>query len=225
MTLQPLRVGCALALLLAACAAAQAQVAGSWSVRAGATRITPQTRSGDLSAPSFPHTRVDVGAASALTGGITYMLTDHVALDMPLGLPFKHSFYGDGAIDGVGKLGQTKVVPATLLAQYRFGAPQATFRPYVGLGVTYSKFFKNRSTAALTAVTGGSPAYPTTARLDNKFGLTPQVGVVWNFSERMFLDVAYYKSLLKTTAHLSSGQRIAMRLNPDVLAIGIGWRF
>lgn len=221
---QLLRAGCALA-VLAACGAAQAQSAGSWSVRVGATHIAPQTRSDDLTAPSFPGTKVDVGSASALTGGITYMLTDNWALDLPVGLPFKHTFYGDGAIAGVGKLGETKVVPATLFAQYRFGEANAAFRPYVGLGVTYSKFFKNRSTAALTAVTGGTPANPTTANIDNKFGLTPQVGFVWNFNDRMFLDVAYYKSLLKTTSHLSSGQSIGMRLNPDVVAVGIGWRF
>ncbi|WP_313070584.1 OmpW family outer membrane protein [Melaminivora sp.] len=224
MKTQILRTGCALA-LLAAFGAAQAQVAGTWSVRVGGTHIKPQTRSENLTAPSFPNTKVDVGSASALTGGINYMLTDHWALDLPVGLPFKHSFYGDDAIAGVGKLGETKVVPATLFLQYRFGEANAALRPYVGLGVTYSKFFKNRSTAALSAITGGTPANPTTASIDNKFGLTPQVGLVWNFTDRMFLDVAYYKSFLKTTAHLSSGQSIGMRLNPDVVSVGIGWRF
>jgi len=224
MNKQLLQAGCALA-LAAACGAAQAQVAGTISVRAGFTHIAPQTKSGDLSEPSFPGTKVDVGSATALTGGINYMLTDHWALDLPLGLPFKHSFYGDGAIDGVGKLGQTKVIPATLFLQYRFAEANAKFRPYLGLGLTYSKFFKNRSTAALTAVTGGTPANPTTAWIDNKWGVTPQIGFVWNFTDRWFLDAAYYKSFLKTTAHLSSGQSIDMRLNPDVIAIGIGYRF
>lgn len=70
--------------------------------------------------------------------------------------------------------------------------------------MTYSKFFKNRTTAVLSAVTGGSPVNPTTAYIDNKWGMTAQVGFVWNFSERWFLDVAYYKGFLKTTAHLSS---------------------
>ena len=142
-----------------------------------------------------------------------------------MGLPFKHNFYGDGSIAGTGKLGETKVVPATLFAQYRFGEANAQFRPYLGLGVTYSRFFKNRSTAALTAVTGGNPANPTTASIDNKWGLTPQVGFVWNFNERWFVDAAYYKSFLKTTTHLSSGQSIHIKLNPNVLAIGIGYRF
>ncbi|HEY1092425.1 MAG TPA: OmpW family outer membrane protein, partial [Burkholderiaceae bacterium] len=87
--------------LLAAVGAAQAQSAGSFSVRAGATSIMPNVTSGDLSAPSFPHTRIDVGNASQLSGGITYMWTDNIAIDLPLGLPFKHEITGAGAIDGV----------------------------------------------------------------------------------------------------------------------------
>ena len=218
------KLGLATAALLLG-ASASAQVAGTFSVRVGATHIAPQVSSGNLSAPSFPGTTVDVGSASTLTGGLNYMLTDHWAVDLPLALPFKHDFSGDGAIAGVGKLGQTKALPATLIAQYRFGEANAKFRPYLGVGLTYSKFFKNRSTAALTGVTGGNPANPTTAWIDNQWGLTPQVGFVWNVNERWFVDASYYKSFLKTTTHLSSGQSIAIKLNPNVFAVGIGYRF
>ena len=218
------KLGLATAALLLG-ASASAQVAGTFSVRVGATHIAPQVSSGNLSAPSFPGTTVDVGSASTLTGGLNYMLTDHWAVDLPLALPFKHDFYGDGAIAGVGKLGQTKALPATLIAQYRFGEANAKFRPYLGVGLTYSKFFKNRSTAALTGVTGGNPANPTTAWIDNQWGLTPQVGFVWNVNERWFVDASYYKSFLKTTTHLSSGQSIHITLNPNVFAVGVGYRF
>ena len=218
------KVGLAVAALLLG-ASASAQVAGTFSARIGATHIAPQVSSGNLSTPSFPGTTVDVGSANALTGGLNYMLTDHWAVDLPLGLPFKHNFYGDGAIAGTGKLGQTKAVPAMLIAQYRFGEANAKFRPYLGVGLTYTKFFKNRSTAALTGVTGGNPANPTTAWIDNKWGLTPQVGFVWNVNERWFVDASYYKSFLKTTTHLSSGQSINIKLNPNVFSVGIGYRF
>lgn len=215
----------AAALALAACGGAQAQVAGTFSVRAGATQITPQVRSGNLSAPSFPNTKVDVESSTVLTGGLTYMVTDHWALDLPVGVPFKHDFTGDGAIGGVGKLGETKVLPATLFAQYRFYEANAAFRPYVGLGVTYAKFFKERTTATLNALTGGTVANPTTASIDSKWGITPQVGFVWSFNERWFVDASFYKSFLKTTTHLSTGQSIDIRLNPYVVAVGIGYRF
>ena len=216
---------CLAAAALILCTSASAQVAGSWSARVGVTHISPQVDSGYLSTPSFPGTTVGVGSASALTGGLNYMLTDHWAVDLPLGLPFKHDFYGTGAIEGTGKLGHTKVIPATLFMQYRFAEPTAKFRPYVGLGVTYSRFFKNRSTAALTGVTGGTPANPTTAWIENKWGLTPQVGFVWSINERWFVDASYYKSFLKTTTHLSSGQSINIKLNPNVFALAIGYRF
>ena len=218
------KIGLAAAALLLG-ASASAQVAGTFSARAGVTHIAPQVSSGYRSTPSLPGTTVDVGSASAVTGGRNYMVTDHWALDLPIGLPFKHDFYGDGAIAGTGKLGETKVIPATLFAQYRFGEANAKFRPYLGLGVTYSRFFKYRSTAALTGVTGGSPANPTTASIDNKWGLTPQVGFVYNFNERWFVDASYYKSFLKTTTHLSTGQSIDIKLNPNVFAVGIGYRF
>ncbi|MDT0140597.1 OmpW family outer membrane protein [Acidovorax sp. PRC11] len=213
------------ALVLLACGSASAQVAGTWSVRLGATHIAPQVKSGNLSAPSFPGTTVDVHSASALTGGINYMVTDNWAIDVPVGLPFKHKFYGDGAISGVGQVGETKVIPATVFAQYRFGEANATFRPYVGLGVTYAKFFKERTTAPLNGLTGGTPANPTTASIDDKWGITPQIGFVWNINEKWFVDAAYYKSFLKTKTHLSSGQSIDIRLNPNVFAVGVGYRF
>ena len=219
-----LRAGAAL-VILAACATAQAQVAGTFSGRIGATRIMPDMDSGNLSAPSFPNTKIDVSSATQLTGGINYMITDNIAVDLPLGLPFKHKFYGDGAIAGVGELGQVKVLPATLFVQYRFLEANAKFRPYVGLGVTYAKFFKNRTTATLSALTGGGPGNPTTAKMDNKLAITPQLGFVYNVTDNWFIDASYHKAFLKTKAHLSTGQSIAVKLNPDVISIGIGYKF
>ena len=219
-----LRISAAAA-ALALCGAASAQSAGSWSARVGVTRIDPQTSSGWLSPPAFANTRLDVGAANQVSGGLTYMFTDNWAIDVPLAPPFKHDFYGAGAIAGVGKVGQAKVMPISVFAQYRFGEAQAKFRPYVALGLTYAWFSRERTTAALNGLTGGTLANPTTASVDNRFGVTPQIGFVYNFNERWFVDASFSKSILKTKAHLSTGQSIDLRLNPNVYFIGIGYRF
>ena len=153
------------------------------------------------------------------------MLTDNVAIDVPLALPFKHKFYGDGAIAGVGGLGQTKALPISVFAQYRFGEANAKFRPYLAMGLTYAWFFKERTSAALNGLTGGTIYNPTYASVDNKFALTPQIGFVYNFTDRWFLDASYSKAFLKTTTHLSSGQSISLKLNPNVFSVGIGYRF
>lgn len=210
---------------LTACGLAGAQSAGTWSARIGATHLSPDVSSGNLSAPSFPNTKVDAKSDTQLTGGLTYMVTDNFALDVPLGLPFKNDLVGDGALAGVGKLGSTKVLAATVFAQYRFNAANAAFRPYVGLGVTYAWFFDEKTTATLNGLSGGTQANPTTAKLDNKFGITPQIGFVYNLNDRWFIDAAYYKSFLKSSIHLSTGQSIKVKFNPDVFAIGIGYRF
>ena len=55
--------------------------------------------------------------------------------------------------------------------------------------------------------------------------MTPQIGFVWSINERWFVDAAYYKSFLKTTTHLSSGQTIDMKLNPNIFSFAIGYRF
>ena len=53
--------------------------------------------------------------------------------------------------------------------------------------------------------------------------MTPQIGFVWSINERWFVDAAYYKSFLKTTTHLSSGQTIDMKLNPNIFSFAIGY--
>lgn len=210
---------------VAMCGLASAQSAGSWLGRVGVTNLSPDVSSGNLSPPSFANTKVDAKGDTQLSGGITYMLTDNLALDLPLATPFKHDLVAAGAIAGAGKLGSTKAIPATLLLQYRFNQANSAFRPYVALGLTYAYFYGERTTSYLTSQTGGSPANPTTAKVDNKFGVLAQLGFVYNFNERWFMDASYSKSFLKTDIHLSSGQSINVKLNPNVFALGVGYRF
>ena len=72
------------ALALVAGSAAQAQSAGTWMARVGATGIYPQVSSGDLSPPAWPNTQTDVSSDWSLGGGITYMITDNWSVDLPL---------------------------------------------------------------------------------------------------------------------------------------------
>jgi len=210
---------------LLASTAAYAQPAGSLIVRAGATHIAPDVSSGALSPPSFAGTTADIKSATQVSGGVTWMWTDNIAFDLPIAPGFKHDIVGTGAIAGVGKIGEVKALPITLLAQYRFFEPEAAFRPYVGAGPTYAKFYDATSTAALSALTGGSPSNPTTLSVDSRWALTMQAGLVWQFSPKWSLDASILKSFLKTTTTLSTGQTMDSKLNPWIYSIGIGYRF
>lgn len=214
----------AAALLAMAASAASAQSAGSIQVKIGVNQISPQVDSGSLSAPSQPNTKIDVKAATAAILTANYMLTDHVSVEAYAGLPYKHDIVGDGTIAGVGKIGTVKQVSPTLFAQYRFLEPKSQVRPYVGLGLTYAKFYGEEGSGALTALTnpGGTP---TRHKVDAAWGLSPQIGTTLLINDKWFVDASVIKTFLKTTTHLSTGQSISTKLDPLSFNLSIGYRY
>lgn len=210
---------------LLATGSAFAQAAGSIVVYGGAAQINPQVESGDLTAPSLAGTKVDVRKATSFVGGITYYWTDNISIDLPIAAPFKHDVIGAGAIDGVGKLGTVKSLPVTLLAQYRFGDANSTFRPFVGAGVTYGYFFKPKATAVLSGITGGTPSNPTTLSMKSRFGTTLEVGAAYNVTKDWSASLSFTKTFIKTTGSLSTGQTIETTLDPVSIKFGVGYRF
>jgi outer membrane protein len=212
------------AVLCAAGSAATAQSAGSWLIKAGVNNIAPQVDSGDLSAPSLPGTKIDVEAATSAILTLTYMLTDAWSVEFYAGLPYEHDVVGDGAIKGVGKLGSVKQVSPTVFGQYRFLAANAPLRPYVGLGLTYAYFYGEEGSGTLTSLTNpGGP--PTRMSASSAWGLSPQVGVSYKFSDRWFVDASVIKTFIKNENTLSTGQKIETKLNPLSANVSIGYRF
>jgi outer membrane protein len=211
--------------LLACAAAAQAQSAGAFLIRAGGTTITPNVSSGDLTAPSLAGTKSAIGSSTRLSGGLTYMVSDNLAIDLPLAVPFEHDITGDGAIAGAGKIGSVKALPATLLAQWRFMEYNSTIRPYVGAGLTYAKFYGARSTSTLTAISGGTPANPTTLEVDSKWAATVQLGATMQMGGGWFLDACYTYTPLSTRTTLSTGQTLDAKLDPSSVSLAVGVKF
>lgn len=208
-----------------------AQSAGTWMVRAGAAKLTPSGPSENLSAPSLyipgttTGTQVNTDAASQIAGGISYMVTDNVSVDLPLALPFKHKLNGAGAIEGVGQIGEVQALPVTVFVQYRFMDAKSAVRPYVGLGVTYAYFFNEQGSGTLTRMTGGTPANPTKLTVESKYTLTPQIGVTMAIDSKWFVDLFYSKSQLTTQSKLSTGQTVNAALNPVSVGVSVGYKF
>jgi outer membrane protein len=209
---------------LACAASASAQSAGQWTAKFGFNQLTPKVESGDISAPALPFTKADVKRDIQPVVVIAYGLTDNISLEGALGTPYKHKIIGAGSIAGTGELGTVEALPPTLFAQYRFFAPTATFRPFVGIGATYAYFMKERGSGKLTALTNPGGA-PTTFNIDNKFTYTGQLGVAMNFNERWFADVTVNKSRLRTDVHFSTGQNQHMKLDPVAVVLAVGYKF
>ena len=185
--------------------AAQAQAAGDVLVKLGWNKIMPKVKSDDLTAPSLPDSKINIKSASALFFTATYMITDSISVEALGGLPYKHDIVGAGAVAGVGKIGSIHQISPTVLLQYRFLAADGPFRPYVGAGPTFAKFYGSKGSAALTAVTDpGGPG--TTIGGDTEWGSTIEAGANYKIDKHWFLDAAILKSFISTKATLSTGQ-------------------
>jgi outer membrane protein len=206
-------------------ALAHAQSAGQWMIGVGATQIKPNVSSGSLTAPAAPNTQLDVRSDTQPTAWVTYMLTDNWSVEVPIGLGFKHKIVGAGAIAGSGQIATAKALPVTVFGQYRFLEPSSRIRPYAMLGLTYTHFYGVRGSAALNAMNPANPPEGTTMSVDSKWSLTPGIGVTVAITGNWFVDAQYAHSFLKTTSHLSTGQSITTKLDPDMFRIGVGMRF
>ena len=204
--------------------AAQAQVAGQVMVKLGWNKIMPKVRSTELSAPALPGSTIDIKSASALFFTATYMITDDISVEALGGLPYKHDIIGTGSVQGVGKIGSIHQISPTVLFQYRFLPADGPFRPYVGAGPTFAKFYGSKGSAALTAVTnpGGQP---TTIGGDTEWGVTTEVGASYKIDKHWFVDAAILKTFINTKAQLSTGQTTKARLNPVAINASIGYAF
>jgi len=204
--------------------AAQAQVAGQVLVKLGWNKIIPKVKSDDLTAPSLPGSKIDIKSASALFFTATYMITDDISVEALGGLPYKHDIVGAGAVAGVGKIGSIHQISPTVLLQYRFLPADGPFRPYVGAGPTFAKFYGSKGSAALTAVTNpGGPA--TTIGGDTEWGATVEVGGNYKIDKNWFIDAALLKTFISTKATLSTGQTTKAKLNPIAINASVGYTF
>ena len=204
---------------------ASAQSAGQWTAKVGINKITPKVDSGDISAPALPGSKGDVDSDTKPVFVIGYGLTDNISAELDLGVPYKHTLSGAGAVKGIGNIGTVEALPPTAFIQYRFFEPKAMFRPYLGAGITYAYFRKATGSGELTAITNIGTGTATTFKIDNKVAGTIQAGLAYNINERWFADLAVTKTWLKTDVHFSSGQNQSIKLDPQSVSIGVGYKF
>lgn len=207
--------------VLGAAAPADAE-AGDVLVRLRAIAVAPQEDSSGFT-PAFPSEKVKVSTSFAPEIDITYMATDNIGFEL-IAATTKHKVSGKtGTTGSIGRLASTWVLPPTLTAQYHFN-PKGKVRPYVGAGINYSLFYSEKASNDLEDAVGS-----TDVKLDSSFGVAGQIGVDFDLTEKIFLnlDAKYIdidtKARLVTTA--AGTQRVKVNIDPLVFGIGIGTRF
>lgn len=193
---------------------------GDVLIRLRAITVQPQEKVGPV-LPTFPTSGGRITNAYAPEIDFTYMLTNNLGIEL-IAATTKHCIEGGGSLAAVGRLACTWVLPPTLTLQYHF-APQGKIHPYVGAGVNWTMFYKEKASSQLNTAIGA-----TNVNLSNSWGYAVQAGVDFDLNDRMFinLDVKYVD--MDSTARLTTGaavNSVRANIDPLIVGVGVGWRF
>ncbi|RQW26438.1 OmpW family protein [Rhodobacteraceae bacterium CH30] len=145
----------------------------------------------------------------------TYMVTNNVGVELILGTA-RHEVTANGK-----SLGKVGVLPPTVTVQYHF-APEAAFRPYVGAGINYTRFYN----ATLNAKALGQQ---TDLSVDkNSWGGALQLGADYAIDKNYFVNFDVKKIWIKTDVSADAAGDLnlgTLKINPWVFGVGIGTKF
>jgi outer membrane protein len=120
------------------------------TVKTGAIRYNTHSKTNGISGIGIPAgADAQVGDASTVVFTFEKALTPNVGVELVLGVPptVKSKATGSVAFLGDNVLSAKNVAP-TVFVNYHFGSPGDALRPYVGLGLNYTKFVSIQSKLA-----------------------------------------------------------------------------
>ncbi len=216
---------------------AAAPAFADFAVNIGAINVAPDDSSSSLNVieqvAGLPDGSTALSVDSNTQLGLTfdYRLHANWAVQLIAATPFSHEMQVKGsAIDGL-KVGKTKHLPPTLLAQYHFMPEHQTFDPFVGLGLNYTIFFDeqidNQLKDTLQALGVTSTSDSVTLKAKNSFGLALQAGVNIKLSDNLGVHIMVSKMDINTTGRVqvndATVQSVDISIDPYVAMIGLRW--
>lgn len=189
--------------MVAAGAAAQTS---PWQVRARAVHIDPADKS-DPVAGVGASDRIGVSDKTIPELDVSYFFTPNIAAELVLTYPQKHDVYLDGKT-----IGTFKHLPPSLLAQYHF-MPGATISPYVGAGINWTTFSKNK-------ILNGQGSLE-----HDSWGLALQAGFDYKLNQNWSLNVDVKKLQLRSDVMIAGVKASKVKVDPVLFGVGVGYRF
>lgn len=220
----------ALATLAAFAPFASAQDAGSWIVRARAVDLLSDNgnagalKSTLTSVTTLPNPSASINDKWLPEVDITYFFTPNIAAELILTVPQNQTVYANFT-GGKAAIGTFKHLPPVLTAQYHFtNLPMA--RPYVGLGLNYTRISDVNVTVP-AAVTSSNPQAAIPLDLTrNSIGLAAQIGVDVPVGGGWLLNLDVKKVTIGADVKVKGGAKIGeFNVDPLLFSIGVGKRF
>jgi outer membrane protein W len=145
--------------------------------------------------------RAEVGDAGSAFVSLGRYFSPYWSVEaLVLAVPFEHEVRGAGTLARLGPVATVKQVPPTVIGYYHFRDPSKTFRPALGLGLNYTRFFDARATPALEQYVGG----PTSVSLSSSWGPGVFASGLWRFDKRLHVNLTLGYVDVRTTATLTT---------------------
>lgn len=209
MKLQSLVLAAATALTMTT---AFAVPAGTWTIGAGAHMVDPKSDNGTLN--NGLSVDVDDDIRATVTG--EYFIANNVGVELLAAIPFHHDFTLTNTTDGSTIDGKTQHLPPTLSLQYHFDDYNMPMnvKPFVGVGVNYTMFFKER-----VNISGSE------LKLKDSVGVAGHIGIDIPFAptESFRIDARYMD--IKTDATLDGNSIGEIDISPWVYGVAFVKQF
>ena len=177
-----------------------------WQVRVRADYLKPANKSDAVGGVGASDT-LHINGKTIPELDISYFFTPNWAAELVLTYPQEQ----DVSLDGK-KIGTFKHLPPTLTAQYHF-MPQATFSPYVGAGLNYTRI-------SSVNLLGGAASQD-----KDSWGLAVQAGLDYKLDKNWSLNLDVKKLQIRSDVY-AGGERISrVKIDPWLMGVGVGYRF
>ncbi len=217
----------AIAFLSSLSAATFANQTGDILVRGGATSVSPDSNKSAIFLAGDDSTMsLSVGDNTQLGLNLVYFFDSNWAVELLAATPFTHDVtihdpHEVLGVDGV-KLAEVTHLPPTLSALYYIDTGTA-LKPYVGLGVNYTIFFKEEFEAAPKSIGLSN------LQLDGSFGFSAQVGADYEIDKNWSINLsARYIDISSDATFDVAGDSIGtatVDVNPMVYSVMLGYKF
>jgi outer membrane protein len=177
-----------------------------WLLRARAVYLDPADKSDPVGGVGASD-RISVSSRTIPEVDVSYFFTPNIAAELVLTYPQKHTVYLDG-----NAIGTFKHLPPTLMAQYHF-LPDAQVSPYLGAGVNWTTFSKNKMMSGAVSLEHDS------------VGLAVQAGADVKLTRNWSLNFDVKKVQIRSDVLLSGAKISKAKVDPVLLAVGVGYRF
>jgi len=185
----------------------------------GVTRYDTHAKTNGISGIGVPPgADATVGDATTVIFVYERLFGPNWGAEIVLGVPPTVKAKASGSVaflNATGTVLSAKHLAPTLLVNYHFLAPGATFRPYVGAGINYTRFTDVKSSLAPDVEMGSS------------WGPAVQVGVNYAISKDIdaFFSLAAVKVKSKVVATGATVLTTTVDFRPTIYSAGVAYRF